>query len=71
VEKIRDFLVGTTVLRGMSLVKAPPVVSILVVRRQAVMRRASFAGDETSLNDSTMHDSLVLVLLATEEALRS
>jgi hypothetical protein len=28
VEKIWDFLVGMTVLRGMSLVKTPPVVSI-------------------------------------------
>lgn len=32
VEKIWDFLVGMTVLRGMSLVKTPPVVSIPVKR---------------------------------------
>jgi hypothetical protein len=38
VEKIRDFLVGMTVLRGMCLVKVPPVVSILRVRRQTLMR---------------------------------
>jgi hypothetical protein len=41
VEKIWDFLVGTTVLRGMSLVKTPPVVSIPMVRGQTSMRTTS------------------------------
>ena len=39
VRKIWDFLVGRTALRGMSLVKIPPVVSIPTVKGQTSTSR--------------------------------
>jgi hypothetical protein len=78
--KMELFFVGTTVLRGMSLVKTPPVVSMPRVNGHTSLEtvlslierpwrnehkddiaKGLFAGHDTSLDRSTVGDSLVRV----------